>query len=106
MPKKLLFVCNQGQNRSRTGAEMYARKGYETDYAGIYSDTRPLTAEMLEWADLVFVFERNQLDVIKARWPDLAFAKPIVNLGVNDFYCHGDPELKAIIRKGVEMHMD
>ncbi|MBA3046412.1 MAG: hypothetical protein FP824_09405 [Euryarchaeota archaeon] len=52
MPKpKLLFVCNQGENRSRTSKEIFEKMGYETRAAGIYSDAQPLTRELLEWAE-------------------------------------------------------
>ena len=99
MPKKLLFVCNYGQNRSRTGADLYAELGYDTDYAGVVSATRPVTAELLEWADIVIVFEQSQADEIRAMASGLS--KPIVNLGLPNCYCRGDPRLEALIRKGL-----
>ena len=98
---KLLFVCNQGENRSRTGKEIFEKLGHETRAAGIYSDSLPLTGELLAWADKVFVFEQEHVDYIKAKWPKLAWEKPIFNLEIKDRYCYGSGELEKLVRRKV-----
>jgi predicted protein tyrosine phosphatase len=95
----VLFVCNQGENRSRTGAELLAEQGQDTRYAGIYSDTMPVTRELLAWADKIIVFEQNHVDHIKAHWPELAWEKPIFNLEIPDRYCYGSTEMRRLIGK-------
>jgi len=98
---KLLFVCNQGENRSRTGKELFEKLGFDTEAAGIYSDHHPLTAELLSQADKVFVFEQEHVDFIKAHWPALAWEKPIFNLEIKDKYCYGNRDLERVMREKI-----
>ncbi len=97
----LLFVCNQGENRSLTAKEMYAKIGYNAKSAGIYSDSFPLNTDLLKWAEIVFVFEENHIQNIRNRFPDLAFEKRIVDLDIEDIYNYGNNELIKIIKKKV-----
>ena len=45
---KVLFVCNQNQNRSKT-AEHIFRGRFKTKSAGLYNRT-PLTEKQISWA--------------------------------------------------------
>ncbi|MFO7618504.1 MAG: hypothetical protein R6W91_02440, partial [Thermoplasmata archaeon] len=92
----------QGQNRSRTGAELYAAKGFETGYAGIYSDSRPLTRDLLAWADKIVVFEDEHVKFIQAKWPDLAWETPIFNLEIRDIYNYGEGGLGKVIEQRLD----
>jgi predicted protein tyrosine phosphatase len=94
---RLLFVCNQGENRSRAGAELFAARGHETRYAGIHSDARPLTGEMLEWADIIFVFEDVHIGFIKANFPGIVASRRVVDLDIGDWHAHGSAELARLI---------
>jgi len=47
----ILFICNQGKNRSKTAAQLFSGR-FETDSAGLYSDT-PVTEVQLAQADLI-----------------------------------------------------
>ncbi|MBA3045606.1 MAG: hypothetical protein KKH41_04720 [Candidatus Thermoplasmatota archaeon] len=93
----LLFICNYGQNRSRTGAEVFAGQGYQTRYAGIYNSNRPVTGELLAWTDKIFVFEQEQVNYIQTHWPDPE--KRIFNLDISSRYCYGNPALGRLIRE-------
>ena len=88
----LLFVCNAAQNRSRTAAEMYGGM-----YAGICSDERPVTEELLRWADSVCVFEKVQADWIRERFP--GFFTKVVNLDLPDIYDYDVPILRRDIKE-------
>jgi predicted protein tyrosine phosphatase len=79
-----LFICNQGEHRSKTAAEMYNGK-----YAGIYSEEVPLTQELLEWADIVYVMEEHQRDFIAEHFPKQYMMKKIICLNIPDVYSYG-----------------
>jgi len=60
------------QSPSLTDKELFETLGYDTRAAGIYSDVQPLTWELLNWADRVFVFEEQHLKFIRDNGPDMA----------------------------------
>jgi len=89
--KKLLFICNQNQNRSKTAEELF-RGEFETRSAGLYNE-HPVTAVQLEWADLVVVMEDEQRIELSRRYPKQYMQKQIISLGIDDTYRYGQPEL-------------
>jgi len=91
---KLLFVCFMGRNRSRTGAELYAKRGYETRYAGTcdWADV-PLTDTLIRWADLVVCMEPYQQRKVLSLSPS---AETVV-LDILDDYEYNDPALKSLL---------
>ena len=56
----MLFVCSQNRLRSPTAEQIFASwEGVETASAGInHGAENPLTAELVSWAQLIFVMER------------------------------------------------
>jgi len=89
---KVLFVCNLGENRSRTAAHMFKDK-YETKYAGVLDNL--VTKEQMEWADVVVVMEEHQKRRLRAMFPDTN--KKIINLDISDAYAFDNPKLKKLI---------
>ncbi len=72
---KLLFVCHQNVNRSKTAERIFKEK-YETRSAGAFvfntnSERNPLKKEDLEWADLIVVMEEPLRKEISLRFPDI-----------------------------------
>lgn len=55
---KVLFICNQNKNRSKTAEKLFSTK-FETKSAGLYNN-KPITEKQLSWADLVIVMEDAQ----------------------------------------------
>ena len=55
----LLFLCARNRWRSPTAERIFAGiGGVETCSAGVRPDAeQPLTAELIEWADIIFVME-------------------------------------------------
>ena len=81
--KKLLFICTANLQRSPTGAEIFKDK-YETKSAGVGELTKnPLTSELLEWADVVFVMEDWHREFIAEKFPKLYLKKKIINLDIS-----------------------
>ena len=91
----VLFICNQGRNRSKTAAELFSAR-FETDFAGLYSDT-PVTKSQLGQADLIVVMEEKQRTEIAKRFPKIYMQKQIVVVGIPDIYRYGQPELVRLL---------
>jgi predicted protein tyrosine phosphatase len=88
---KLLFVCNQNKNRSKTAEEIFKSR-YETRSAGLFNEI-PLNSGDLEWADVVAVMEEKQRKEISLRFPKEYMKKKIINLDIPDIYSFRQPEL-------------
>lgn len=98
---KLLFVCNQNENRSKTAEELFQDE-FETRSAGLYS-AKALSAKELEWADTVIVMEEAQRTEIAKRFPQLYLRRRILSLDIPDIYHYQNPalvkELKSRMKK-------
>ena len=86
----ILFVCNQGMNRSKT-AEVLFKDKYKTRSAGLFNNL--LTEDDLSWADTVFVMEDFQRSEIAKRFPKQYLKKRILVLDIPDIYRYDQPEL-------------
>lgn len=98
---KILFICNQNENRSKT-AEIIFKNKFETKSAGLYN-SKPVTKSQLEWADVVVVMEDEQRSEIAKRFPITYMKKRILSLDIPDIYHFNQPEfidnLKNKIKK-------
>lgn len=98
---RVLFVCTQNLQRSPTAEALYSgRPDLEVRSAGIMHDARvPLTAELLQWADAIYVMEELHRRHIERAFPALVRAKRIVCLDIPDMYYYMEPELVALLRQ-------
>lgn len=96
---RVLFVCNQNRLRSPTAERIYARSPHlEVRSAGVDRDaTVPITAELLGWADIVYVMEKRQRNIIHKRFLELYGTKRIVCLYIPDHYDYMDPNLIGLL---------
>jgi predicted protein tyrosine phosphatase len=76
----VLFLCNEGGNRSRTAAEIFSER-FTTASAGLYSD-RPITERQLSQADLIIVMEEQHRTELARRFPAMYLHKRILVLGI------------------------
>ena len=97
---KILFICNQNQNRSKT-AEVLFKDRYETKSAGLFNE-KPVSAKEIEWADIVIVMEELQRTEISKRFPEHYLQKRIVSLNVPDVFHFNQPELINILKSRME----
>ena len=98
---KVLFVCNQNENRSKTAEELFKNK-FDTRSAGLYNE-RPVNEEELSWSDVIVVMEEEQREEIGRRFPKLYLKKKIVSLDIPDVYHYGQPELVKVLKSKVDM---
>lgn len=88
---KVLFICNQNENRSKTAEHLF-KDTCETKSAGLYN-SKPVTEKELEWADLVVVMEDVQRTEISKRFPKQYLMKQIISLNIPDIYKYNDSKL-------------
>jgi predicted protein tyrosine phosphatase len=104
---KVLFLCDQNRLRSKTAQALYEDDPrLEVRSAGVRSGAEVVvTRELLEWADLIFVMERSQRNVVHKRFRDLYDRKPIVCLYIADEYDFLDPVLVQLLSERVPPHL-
>ncbi|RKT99618.1 phosphotyrosine protein phosphatase [Burkholderia sp. Nafp2/4-1b] len=98
---RALFVCSRNRLRSPTAEAVFAAwPGVETDSAGLAPDAHTrLTAEQLDWAEIVFVMERAHKARLSARFGAQLKHKKIVCLDIPDRYAYMQPELVALLER-------
>ena len=104
---KVLFVCDQNRLRSPTAEAIFRDDPrVEVRSAGCRNDaTVAVTAESLQWADLIFVMERSQRNLIRTRFEEIYQRKRIICLYIEDVYDYMDPMLIRLLTERVEPHL-
>ncbi|AOL03865.1 MULTISPECIES: low molecular weight protein tyrosine phosphatase family protein [Burkholderia] len=98
---RALFLCSRNRLRSPTAEAVFAAwPGVETDSAGLApdADTR-VSAEQLDWADVVFVMERAHKARLAAQFGAHLRHKKIVCLDIPDRYAYMQPELVTLLER-------
>jgi predicted protein tyrosine phosphatase len=100
--KNVLFLCSQNRLRSPTAEQVFAAwPGIEVDSAGLNHDAETmLTAEMVEWADIIFVMERAHRTKLQQRFRKYLRAR-VVCLNIPDDYAFMDPALVSLLQRQV-----
>ena len=104
---RILFVCSQNRLRSPTAEQTFAdRPGLECSSAGTNRDAEnPLTAELVEWAEVVFVMEQQHKRKVASKFQRQLNGKRVICLGIPDDFEFMQPELVALLKKRVEPHI-
>ncbi|UCE03033.1 MAG: phosphotyrosine protein phosphatase [Candidatus Latescibacterota bacterium] len=99
--RRILFVCSQNSLRSPTAEQLYRDNArLKVRSAGVdRGATQRLTAEMLDWAEEVFVFEWEQSDEIRRQFPEQYSSVTIECLNVPDDYGFMEPALVTLLAK-------
>lgn len=107
MTRRVLFICSQNRWRSPTAEQVFAEQdGLECSSAGLNHDAEnPLTPELVEWADLIFVMENEHRTRLSARFGDHLRGKRVVCLGIPDNYTFMDPALVRLLKQKVGRHL-
>jgi predicted protein tyrosine phosphatase len=101
--KHVLFVCSQNRLRSPTAEQVFARHpGIECASAGTNHDAdNPLTPELVEWADIIFVMEKSHRDKLASAFKLNLSSQRVVCLDIPDEYEYMDPGLVRLLRAKV-----
>ena len=105
--KRFLFVCSQNRLRSPTAEQIFAQHpGIEVESAGTNHDAEyPLTAELVAWADTIFVMERAHRSKIQRHFRPHLSGQRIVCLDIPDDYAFMDETLVRLLRARMARHL-
>ena len=101
--QRVLFVCSQNRLRSPTAEQRFsAYPGIETASAGLNNDALcPLTAELVEWADIIFVMEPAHRTKLSRQFGRYLRKARVVCLDIPDQYRFMDPALIRLLKAKV-----
>ena len=95
----VLFVCSQNRLRSPTAEHLFADwPGVSTASAGTNPGAeQPLSAELVEWADLICVMEEAHRSRLRSRFRGQLRDQRVVCLRIPDLYRYMQPELMELL---------
>ena len=101
--KKVLFVCTANKLRSPTAEQVFStRPGIEVLSAGLDNACgNPVTPELLDWADLIFVMEKAHRTKLSRRYRAHLKSARIICLDIPDDYEFMDPALVRVLEARV-----
>ena len=100
--KRVLFVCSQNKLRSPTAEQVFSTwPDLEVDSAGTNHDAEnPLTGELVEWAQVIFVMEKTHRNKLSKRFKRHLKAR-VICLDIPDDYAFMDPALVTLLKARV-----
>ena len=100
---RVLFICGRNRWRSPTAERIFSScAGVECDSAGLSPDAEnPVTAELVEWAQTIFVMEKAHRAKLSARFGRSLRNKRVVCLDIPDKYQFMDPALVKLLEAKV-----
>jgi predicted protein tyrosine phosphatase len=104
---RLLFLCSQNRFRSPTAESVVAGlPDVEAASAGLNNDAvTPLSGDLVEWADIIFVMETTHRNKLQKRFRHLLRGKKVVVLGVPDIYEFMEPSLVELFRSTLRRYV-
>lgn len=105
--KRLLFVCSRNKLRSPTAEQVFScYSNLEVESAGTDNDAdNPLSSELVEWADIIFVMEKMHRAKVQKRFRKHLKDKRIICLDIPDNYAFMQPELVELLSTKVSRHL-
>jgi predicted protein tyrosine phosphatase len=105
--RHVLFICSRNQLRSPTAEQVFSRwPGIEVASAGLDSKCKePVTPELLSWAEVIFVMERNHRNKLLKHFRANIKNQKIVVLGITDDYDYMDERLVRLFEALVPRHL-
>ena len=104
---KVLFVCGRNRLRSPTAEQVFSLRG-DLDVLSAGTDNgadNPLTHDLVEWADVIFVMERVHRSKLQRRFRAALNGKPVICLEIPDNYAFMDPALVSLLETKVRRHL-
>lgn len=106
MAKRVLFLCSRNRLRSPTAEQVFADwPGIEVASAGLSPDAdEPCTAELVAWADLIFVMEKSHRRKLARGFGRHVTAR-VICLDIPDDHDFMAPALVTLLRARVPRHL-
>jgi predicted protein tyrosine phosphatase len=105
--KRFLFICSQNRLRSPTAEQIFSNHpGLDVSSAGTNNDAEnPLTAELIEWADTIFVMEKMHRTKVQTRFRKALNGKRVICLDIPDIYAFMDAALVRLLHQRMASHL-
>lgn len=105
--RRVLFLCSQNRLRSPTAEQIFSSwPGIEVASAGLDSSAgNPVTPELLNWANLIFVMERSHRAKLSKRFRPYLKDQRIICLNIPDVYEYMDPQLIKLLQSLVPRYL-
>ena len=105
--KNILFICSQNRLRSPTAEQIFADyPGIAVSSAGTNQDAEnPLTPELVAWADLIVVMERQHRTKLQKRFRGALHGQRVICLDILDNYDFMAPELVRLLEVRMVQHL-
>ena len=102
--KRILFICSQNRLRSPTAEQVFSsHTGVECTSAGLNHDAEnPVTPELLEWAEIIFVMEKTHRKKLSSKFQRHLGKARVICLDIPDEYEFMDPGLVHLLKSKVE----
>lgn len=99
--RRILFLCSQNKLRSPTAEAIFANHpSVDVDSAGLNHDAEvPLTAEQVEWADLILVMEKAHRIRLNRKFGGSLGGRRVAVLDIPDDYAYMDPALIQLLKQ-------
>jgi protein-tyrosine phosphatase len=107
-PVRALFICQFNRRRSATAERVLAKDPtLEVRSAGTSAEAAVRVNErMLDWADVVFVMEEDQVRDLRRLFPAHPAIARLVCLEIRDVYHFLDPQLVTLLQERSRPHLD
>jgi predicted protein tyrosine phosphatase len=104
---RVLFICSQNRLRSPTAEQVFSSwPGVEASSAGLDTGADvPVTPELLEWADTIFVMERTHRSKLSRKFRKYLKAQRVICLNIRDEYEYMDERLVQLLKVLVPKHL-
>jgi predicted protein tyrosine phosphatase len=104
---RILFVCALNKWRSVTAETLYrSDPRLEVRSAGLRSEAKHrINAKDIEWAEVIFVMDREQKARIQQQFQDLSLPDIRV-LDIPDCWPYMDPELQRSLRASIDPEIE
>jgi len=105
--RHVLFVCSQNRLRSPTAERVFSSwPGIAVASAGLDEDAdKPLTPEMIGWADTIFVMEKAHRNKLRRKFWAYLKSQRVMCLNIPDEYDYMDPRLVQLLKAVVPRHL-
>jgi len=107
-PLRALFICHYNRKRSATAERIFGKDPtLEVLSAGTSDEAMvQVNQRMLEWADIVFVMDGEQVEALGKMFPEHTVLPKVVCLNIQDCYHFLDPELVTMLQERTQPHFE
>ena len=107
-PIRALFICHYNRKRSATAERVFGKDpALEVLSAGTSEEAMvQVNQRMLEWADIVFVMDGEQVEALRKMFPNHPVLPKVVCLNIQDCFHFLDPELVATLQERTRPHFE